>query len=312
MDVQALAILCPGPKISSTSPFLLRLEPDAFISLTRDLVDEEKEAEVIQATESNAERSNEAAQARGSSLFFLRVEDIEGGLLGRSLITLVCNKGEKNSGAASDGESKPKNSSRSHPLLSAHKFSPHDVVALRPSKGPPDSPCIVQGVIYRIKDSAIIVAVDDLPYEGHEGLDVPLRLDKLANEVTYKRMKETLGALSKAASGIDPESHPSGSRLVEVMFGRRDPAFVSTPPQWSPININLDDSQKRAISLALAAKDVALIHGPPGELASLLEGLVLSSFSRAGSFFVGPPLYKLARSTDGKTTLPMFPHCQVT
>lgn len=247
---------------SSRSHQVPALDPDAFIALTEELVDEEKEAEVKQATESIAERSIETAQARGSSLFSLRVEDIEGGLLGRSLLTLVSNKGEKNSTASEGSEKKPQVSS-AFPLLPAHKFSPHDVVALRPSKGPPDSPCIVQGVVFRVKDCSIIVAVDDVP---DEGLDIPLRLDKLANEVTYQRLKETLGALSKAAAGMDTASHPSGSRLVEVMFGKREPAFVSPPPQWSPMNLSLDESQKRAISLALSAKDVALIHGPPGEI----------------------------------------------
>ena len=36
------------------------------------------------------------------------------------------------------------------------------------------------GVVFRVRDTAIIVAVEDAP---EEGLDQPLRLDKLANEV---------------------------------------------------------------------------------------------------------------------------------
>ena len=236
------------------------MDPDAFIALTRLLVDEEKDAEVAQATEASSQRSIESAQARGSSLFSLRVEDIEGGLLGRSLLTLVSNKGISSSSAS---EAPDKKSPSPHPLLPVHKFGPHDVVALRPSKGPPDGPSIAEGVIFRIRDTSIVVAVEDVP---DEGLDVPLRLDKLANEVTYKRLKETLGSLSKAAAGIDSASQPSGSRLVDVCFGRREPSFVSSPsPQWTPLNHNLDESQKRAISLALSAKDIALIHGPPGE-----------------------------------------------
>lgn len=34
--------------------------------------------------------------------------------------------------------------------------------------------------------------------------------------------------------------------------------------QWLPANRSLDDTQAGAVSLALSAKDVALIHGPPG------------------------------------------------
>ena len=33
---------------------------------------------------------------------------------------------------------------------------------------------------------------------------------------------------------------------------------------WKPFNAGLDESQRQAVSHALAAQDVALIHGPPG------------------------------------------------
>lgn len=49
--------------------------------------------------------------------------------------------------------------------------------------------------------------------------------------------------------------------LVDVLFGCRAPAFAPTPPAWQPLNSGLDESQQRAVSLALAAQDVALIHG---------------------------------------------------
>ena len=41
--------------------------------------------------------------------------------------------------------------------------------------------------------------------------------------------------------------------------------FVSELPPWRPFNASLDDSQRRAVGLALSAKDIALVHGPPGE-----------------------------------------------
>ena len=69
-------------------------------------------------------------QARGRALLNLRVEDSEGGLMGRTLLTLVSNKGY---GGGSPAELPP------------HKFGPHDVIALRPNKGPAEGPAIVQG-----------------------------------------------------------------------------------------------------------------------------------------------------------------------
>lgn len=62
-----------------------------------------------------------------------RCVDAEGGLLGRTLLTLVSNKGF--GGPPVD--------------LPPHKFGPHDVVALRPSKGAAEGPPLASGVIYR-------------------------------------------------------------------------------------------------------------------------------------------------------------------
>lgn len=41
-------------------------------------------------------------------------------------------------------------------------------------------PGVFSGVVYRIKENSLIVAVEEAP---EEGLDQPLRLEKLANEV---------------------------------------------------------------------------------------------------------------------------------
>lgn len=47
---------------------------------------------MLQAQESIGQSRPEAAQARGRALLNLRVQDAEGGLLGRTLLTLVSNK----------------------------------------------------------------------------------------------------------------------------------------------------------------------------------------------------------------------------
>lgn len=63
-------------------------------------------------------------QRRGRSLLNLRLLDAEGGLLGRTLLTLVSNKGFQAGGGKGAQQDLP-----------PHKFSPHDVVAVRPNKG---------------------------------------------------------------------------------------------------------------------------------------------------------------------------------
>lgn len=71
-------------------------------------------------------------------------------------------------------------------------------------------------------------AVEDVP---EEGLDVPLRLEKLANTVTHQRLKAALGALSGDSGARGP-----AAPLVDAMFGRREPKFAAQPPAWVPLN----------------------------------------------------------------------------
>ncbi|KAG5615537.1 hypothetical protein H5410_015361 [Solanum commersonii] len=150
----------------------------------------------------------------------------------------------------------------------------------------------------RNRDSSITVAFDDVP---EEGLNNPLRLEKLANEVqildlkqvTYRRMKDTLIQLSKGVL------KGPASDLVRVLFGERPPTMSKKDVSFTPLNRNLDHSQgpkllglgcgcpryecgsrgrifhdlifkirgrvqKDAASKALSSKDVFLLHGPPG------------------------------------------------
>ena len=89
---------------------------------------------------------------------------------------------------------------------------------------------------------------------------MPLCIQRVSGwQVTYRRLRETLEALSGAQSASSVSS-----TLVDVLFGRAMPRFAHNPPPWTPRNACLDASQQRAVSRALAAKDIALIHGPPG------------------------------------------------
>lgn len=205
------------------------------------LLELEKDAEVQQSKEAASKSSPESAQRKGLFLLNLRFSDAEGGLLGRTLLTLVPNKPGP---------------------LPAHKFGPHDVVDLRPNKGDSSGDPLCSGVIYRCKDDAIVVAVDDYP---DEGMDQPLRLEKLANEVTYNRCKLALERIGNpsTSSGAATDAHP-GCPLIACMFGARAARFSPKEFSWTPINGRLDPSQTEAISLALACQDFSLIHGPPG------------------------------------------------
>jgi hypothetical protein len=90
-----------------------------------------------------------------------------------------------------------------------------------------------------------------------------------AAQVTYKRLQETLQQLSGPGTDRRADLLP-GMALVDALFDRREPRFAAAAPAWKPVNSRLDESQRRAVELALRAQDVALIHGPPGDLSCLL------------------------------------------
>ncbi|GLT96106.1 hypothetical protein SLE2022_137530 [Rubroshorea leprosula] len=205
-----------------------------FISNMTPLIDLGKEAEISASISSGASGNLDSAQKRGSTILNLKCVDVQTGLMGKTLLEFQSTKGD---------------------VLPAHKFGTHDVVVLKLNKADSGSPALGQGVVFRLKDSSITVAFDDIP---EEGLSSPLRLEKLANEVTYRRMKDALIQLSKGVL-----KGPAAD-LVPVLFGERPPTFSKKDVTFTPFNSNLDHSQKDAISKALSSKDVFLLHGPPG------------------------------------------------
>jgi len=302
----AAARAAPGAR-ANISGAEARLSLEEFVERTGRLLDMERDAEVAQAEEAAAAVPAGYA-ARGGALVGLRLAESDGGgLLGRTLLTLVANKGFAQGAPLSAA-----------PALPPHKLGPHDLVAIKPNKqgagggsgggggggggqdggGGANGSALASGLVYRVRDNSIVVAVEDAP---DEGLDVPLRLEKLANETTHKRMCETLSCLRAAAAagggqaaaqaaghaaraagggggggggnhrGPAPASELPGAALAEVCFGAREPRFAAPPgkggaraPSWRPLSAPLDASQRRAVDLAMRAHDVALIHGPPG------------------------------------------------
>ena|SRR5215471_17612372 len=80
---------------------------------------------------------------------------------------------------------------------------------------------------------------------------------KLANEVTFKRMRETMERLRDT-----PISELSS--LATILLGRTKPSAVHELIDVKFIDETLNDSQKDAVRFSLSAPEIALIHGPPG------------------------------------------------
>ncbi|KAF2725842.1 P-loop containing nucleoside triphosphate hydrolase protein [Polychaeton citri CBS 116435] len=146
----------------------------------------------------------------------------------------------------------------------------------------------VNGVIVKVQSEHVVVALDkdEAEVPGSEGR---LWLVKLANDITYKRLNQTMTRLQK----MQPSEY---SVLTQVLFGQSSPTPISTT-DFNDLRANviwkdptLNSSQKEAIHFALASREVALIHGPPGtgKTHTLIE-LILQLLAREKRILVCGP-----------------------
>jgi len=208
---------------------------DAFVDHHLELLELERREEVEEARRMMRELSDGELQKRGVALLKLKIADDDVGLGGRTLLVLEPSSGYD---------------------LPAHRMSPGDIVTVRTHGSDAkvdDSPT---GVIWRVRSGAITVALDD----SDASVSEPVRLDRVANDITYRRLRDALGKLQSYSKG-------PASRLREVSFGQREPYFEEPGRAEKPLvffDESLDESQKEAVRLTLTAKEIALIHGPPG------------------------------------------------
>lgn len=250
-DEDVVEALCRRLGVSATLEELRDFGEDAsdgdglarWTKKTMDLLELEREAEEAQAQEILRGLSPEAAARRGRALLGLTATDLRGGLLGQTIVTLEL-------------ASRP-NGSDALPLP-PHKLSPHDVVCLRPNKSSAEGEPLASGVVYRIRDTQIELACDDMPDE----LSGTLRLERLSNEATHKRLVSAVERVGKYGGSSDAKQ--PGAHLVGVAFGDSKPRVSKTGKEVEWINTALDASQRGAIEHALRCVDFALIHGPPG------------------------------------------------
>ncbi|KAF3074651.1 DNA polymerase alpha-associated DNA helicase A [Trichoderma lentiforme] len=145
-----------------------------------------------------------------------------------------------------------------------------------------------RGVVTKVQRAAVNVALD----EGKDEVVFAGRvwMVKLADEVTYRRMNQTMEKLQKMGEA-------EYSSFIRVLFGLSSPSPVPQNLMTSDevgniewIDPTLNDSQKDAIRFALASREVALIHGPPGtgKTHTLIE-LILQMIRREQRILVCGP-----------------------
>jgi len=200
------------------------LGDDHFDRLAR-LLDLEAVAEREQAA-----RTDEDGEGRALTGLVVREEDA--GLGGRVLLTF----------------GKRDVSQRLPPT----RLQPGSPVLLKcPNDG---DPLAVRGVVFERTPSTLRVAIDDSDDSLPE--DKTWRIELATDEIARRRQK----------SAMESAKHAKRERLAElrdVLLGRREPEFAPPAP-FVPLDAGLNESQRAAVALALAAKDLAIIHGPPG------------------------------------------------
>lgn len=131
------------------------------------------------------------------------------------------------------------------------RFGPGDVVRVSPRKAEVEG--APQGIVSRATRTSVVVAFDQPPPPWVE--EGRLRIDLLANDVSWNRARAALSAWA----GF---THGQKLQRREVVLGNQPPRF-ERPPDFEATR-PLNPEQREAVGLALAARDVALIHGPPG------------------------------------------------
>jgi hypothetical protein len=202
---------------------------DHFANLSR-LLDLEGRAEQEAARQA---AGSEAGTDDGGTLTALVLRDAEFGLGGRLLLTF---------GRKAAGEPLPPS-----------RLQPGTPVVLNQTSINRRVPSY-RGVVFDRDARTIGVAIeppdDELPDEA------VWRLDLTPDEVSRLRQQD---ALQRAAAA-------EGDRLSElrkVLLGEREPAWTEGLPPLV-LSARLNPPQQAAIQFALAAKDMAVIHGPPG------------------------------------------------
>ncbi|WRT66637.1 uncharacterized protein IL334_003596 [Kwoniella shivajii] len=240
---------------------------EAFINRHQYLLELERKAEEEQTRLLNSKCSPKLLEQRGLALGGLGVSVISVGLGGKSLIELH----------------RP-SAYHVSPLLPPHTFRNGDPVRIEahttsaPAKGKAkkkegEDHNVVEGVVYRVSQEKVVVAVDE-----KKEIDLPerLRLLKLANSVTFDRMDKTLLHLKRLILPDDgaPSPHAQNFPLINSLLGIQIPSWAkavptSTNPEDAGDDLKwydekLNDSQKEAIRFSLKAENVGCIHGPPG------------------------------------------------
>jgi ATP-dependent RNA/DNA helicase IGHMBP2 len=187
----------------------------------------ESEAEVARMAERRKQQNTADAEKSGETILDVVISDHVHGLGGQQLVTF-------------------KRRSETVPMP-WHRLKVGSPVVV--SNFNSDNEKSETGVVSRKTRDSIQVSLGRWP-EGN-----CFRIDLTADEVTRQRQ---FAAIMTAKDSRGRLGH-----MRAVLMGERKPAFSDRELEFD-FQTDLNDSQKSAVRFALAAEDLAIIHGPPG------------------------------------------------
>lgn len=206
-------------------------DPDDHFQRLANLLEMESDAEAQQILERMRHLSGDEAEKAGDGLVDLVVQEEQGGLGGRFLLTLA------------------KRDRRRLPWTRLQSGTP---VLLSPQESKGDTGW--RGVVCERGDNSITVAFNE-PIED-EREQAAYRLNLSSDEAARLRQRQALHQARIAERDRLAE-------LRSILLGETAPTF-KPPTEFTPLDSSLNESQRAAVRLALSANDLAIIHGPPG------------------------------------------------
>ncbi|KAF5851821.1 hypothetical protein GGP41_000553 [Bipolaris sorokiniana] len=212
----------------------------SFASTQLTLLSAELEAELSETNELLTSHTPSALARAGLAILNLNITSIRTGLGGKTVLELGLDSAVVNKGAAPD--------------IPEHGIRVGDIVAVQEQvgasakKGEKKEAARrgVEGVVLRVRRENVEVVLDREEDDGVNGGGRLWMLQKLGDQDYSPFMRVLFGQAS-------PSPFPKDLN---------DPSNPLHKLEW--IDPSLNDSQKEAIRFALASREVALIHGPPG------------------------------------------------
>lgn len=136
-----------------------------------------------------------------------------------------------------------------------HVFQSGKIVSLFANTNDKKQSLSLSGVVNEVRSNQMIITlnVDELPdWMNYANLGIDLLFDEMAYREMNKALKKVMEA--KNDGGRLPE-------LREILLGHQPASFDT---QEAPNIPRLNESQNAALQKVLNARDVAIIHGPPG------------------------------------------------